>query len=366
MTIHIYKMKVTEFGPLKNVEVGLTPLHAFIGPNDSGKSSLLNAVDCVICYAGNRGLETTRHEHLLHPWEGMSIRISVVDPGSTVPIPDYVLGARGSSFMEMLVSEQGESLGSCYTSFGESPKGLWRSRNPGDTPEKYIEEERLQNLTRKGVLLINWDIAALKEAGQLIASDRLVEFVSSRGRGLPSIYDAINNLADGTFQTIVEKVKRRFDTIEHVRLKNVGANLKEIEVKLKTGEVVPARQMSEGFLYYLGFLAVQHVAPPAVLLVEEPENGLHPARIRDVVSILRELSATMQVLVATHSPLVVNELQPAEVSVVTRDSVNGTRVTPIMRTPNFEERSKVYALGELWLSYADGVTEGPLLDEKEP
>lgn len=30
-------------------------------------------------------------------------------------------------------------------------------------------------------------------------------------------------------------------------------------------------------------------------------------------------------------------------------------------TPDFEERAKVYALGELWLSYANGEDEGPLL-----
>lgn len=34
-------------------------------------------------------------------------------------------------------------------------------------------------------------------------------------------------------------------------------------------------------------------------------------------------------------------------------------------TPNFAERSKVYALGELWLSYANGDDEGPLLAEPQ-
>ncbi len=67
-------------------------------------------------------------------------------------------------------------------------------------------------------------------------------------------------------------------------------------------------------------------------------------------------------LIATHSPLVINEMRPEEVSVVTRPPEKGTQVVRIDRTPDFEDRAKVYALGELWLSYADGDYESPLLE----
>ncbi len=45
---------------------------------------------------------------------------------------------------------------------------------------------------------------------------------------------------------------------------------------------------------------------------------------------------------------------------MTRDE-RGTKVTLIKDTPSFEERAKVYALGELWVSYANGKDEGPLM-----
>ena len=65
---------------------------------------------------------------------------------------------------------------------------------------------------------------------------------------------------------------------------------------------------------------------------------------------------------ATHSPRVINELEPDEVTVVTRSSLEeGTKLTPMRETHNFEKRSSVYALGELWLSYANGVDEEPLI-----
>ncbi len=151
-----------------------------------------------------------------------------------------------------------------------------------------------------------------------------------------------------------------------MQLTNVSNTQKTVQVKLHSGAVVPAELMSEGLLYFLAYAALPHLAPTSLLLVEEPENGLHPSRIHDVVKALRGMTETSktQVLIATHSPLVVNELRPDEVSVVTRSVDAGTKVRPLSSTANFAERSKVYALGELWLSYADGKDEAPLFDPK--
>jgi len=98
------------------------------------------------------------------------------------------------------------------------------------------------------------------------------------------------------------------------------------------------------------------------------ENGLHPARIAEVVRLLRSIvkEKGTQVVMATHSPLVVNELDPDEVSVVTRKPDEGTKVKRIKDTPDFEERFKIYALGELWIAYANGLDEAPLLSGTEP
>ena len=78
------------------------------------------------------------------------------------------------------------------------------------------------------------------------------------------------------------------------------------------------------------------------------------------MEILGKISDTAQVIIATHSPLVINEMRSNEVTVVTRDE-SETHCKSIGKTPGFAERSKVYALGELWLSYANGKDEAPLL-----
>jgi len=54
-----------------------------------------------------------------------------------------------------------------------------------------------------------------------------------------------------------------------------------------------------------------------VFLIEEPENGIHPKRLKDVLSILRELiteQSHTQVLMTTHSPYVLDEFKPEEVT----------------------------------------------------
>ena len=129
---------------------------------------------------------------------------------------------------------------------------------------------------------------------------------------------------------------------------------------------VRAAHISTGLLYYLAFAALPEAfGAVSTILLEEPENGLHPARIKQVMAVLRAFTENhqAQVVLTTHSPLVVNELRANEVSVVTRPSLEeGTQVRPIEESANFAKRSEVYSLGELWLSYADGELETALFD----
>ncbi|HEY3253594.1 MAG TPA: ATP-binding protein, partial [Polyangiaceae bacterium] len=122
---------------------------------------------------------------------------------------------------------------------------------------------------------------------------------------------------------------------QKIRLQNTDNAHKVLAAELVDGTVVEARAMSEGLLYYLAFSALRYIDGSRIFLIEEPENGLHPARIADVMRVLRDVSKTSQVIIATHSPLVINELTSDEVTVLTRDSA-GTHAERIKDTPNFE------------------------------
>jgi predicted ATPase len=153
--------------------------------------------------------------------------------------------------------------------------------------------------------------------------------------------------------------------VRRLALRNQTVDTKVMEVELVDGTRVPAAQMSEGLLYWLAFATLPYVTPAKLVLLEEPENGLHPARIADVVRVLRRVvESGTQVVLATHSPLVVNELKPEEVSVVTRTAAEGTKVRRVSEIPDLDRLLSAFSLGELWLAFSDGKDEAGLFEPK--
>ncbi len=356
----IENLAVKNYGCLEDVSIDLTSLNAFIGPNDSGKSTILRAVRTLAHFAASSfGKVDGLWGHPFHP-EVSGLQDMVIDGATGGGFGYRVRTPReDENYTEPIVEEiynEQKTLNTVPRSPGANGI-IGPDRTFG--PEKGKAYSWIQKQLR-GVRLVRFDPDALRRPSNLIPDGRQPSLQNDRGDGLPGVYDAIVNRDVEIFLQIQKDVRVLFPTVKRLRLKNISNQQKELEIELLDGAIVPARSMSEGMLLYLAFAAIPHVDPVSVLLVEEPENGLHPARIADVVRILREISKETQVLIATHSPLVVNELEPDEVSLVTRRPSEGTKVTPIAETPNFEERSRVYALGELWLSYADGTFEEPL------
>jgi predicted ATPase len=306
----ITKFHVKGFGPLKDVSCELTPLHAFIGPNDSGKSMLLRAlVTAVGGYA-----------------RGDFDNVAAVFTTNF----DDVLEAAFSNKLETLAAT---------------------------LPVK------IKRWLKQGARVCRFDADALRQPSSLIYDTQALDFVTSRGIGLPGILDLLNNRADDALRGISLGMTKLFPALDRIQLQNISSSEKQVAAQLSDGTRIDASSMSEGILYYLAYACVRALGGGALLAVEEPETGLHPVRISQVVQILREISQTgTQVIIATHSPLVINELQPDEVSVVTRNVQAGTIVTPIADTPAFDRRVKSYALGELWLAYSNGRDEAPLMN----
>lgn len=332
---------------LRHVQGPLTPLHAFIGPNDSGKSSILRAL--------RTALLLTHSEFVFSP-TGV---ISPFDPGQLAEGAEMRLVFNEKVAYHFSIGRSGE-LRDGHENLKRARR-TWFRRKPIPRLAVPHWSPDFASWLRSGSRLVHFFPGALRAASELIPEGKPQTLEDEYGHGLPGLYDVFFNRADDTIQRIMEGVRRLFPTVKSLRLKNQTSSTKALEIELTSGERVPAAQLSEGLLFYLAFAALQHLDPVALLLVEEPENGLHPSRIADVMRILREISKTTQVVLATHSPLVINEMQGDEVTLVTRDPKQGTQVRLLSSTPHFAERSKVYALGELWLSYANGLDEAPLL-----
>jgi predicted ATPase len=104
-------------------------------------------------------------------------------------------------------------------------------------------------------------------------------------------------------------------------------------------------------------LTILHLPkPPRLLLIEEPENGIHPARLAGVLSILRELvreQSRAQVILTTHSPYVVDQFVPEEVSLCRREPNGEVSVSRLSHSPTVREQLDVFTLGEIWTSEGD-------------
>ncbi|AUX20569.1 hypothetical protein SOCEGT47_010410 [Sorangium cellulosum] len=348
---YVERLRIQGYGCVHDATLALTPLHAFIGPNDSGKSTVLRAL---------RALSSVLDRAL-----GAEVQDA---PGRDAPASR----ASGGSLFE--VSAAGTTWRVELDAAGRyramsfprelEPPSLLDDADEDDAAQRGPGLERpapeiVQAL--RGAQALRLDPDALRAPHPLIPDGHPLRFADERGTGLPAVYDAVISRDLSAYIALNEELTRLFPGVKGVHLVNPSPATKAIGVKLEGGAVVPAAQMSEGLLYYLAFAVLPHLDPAPLLLVEDPERGLHPARIAEVIRALRVASERTQVLLVTHSPLVVNELQPEEVTVVTRAGEQGMRATRIVDTPGFEDRARVYALGELWLSYANGADEAPLL-----
>jgi predicted ATPase len=334
-------VRIQNFGCARDVTLELTRLHALIGPNDSGKSTVLAAIRTAC---------------------------QLIDVGETELTRAGRLDPRGIPGSRITIAWGTETI-AC---FREPKQHQWKvdtspRRAPLSALTVHVHFPPLASGLAgpaRGARLVRWDPDAIRRPCELIPESEPL-FVGERGDRLAAVYDALLSRDRTAFGKIEADVRNHFPTVKEIWLPALNRSEKTLGVTLHDGTRVSANEMSEGLLYWLAFAVLPHVDPTAILLIEEPENGLHPSRIAEVVKVLREVSKTMQVIIATHSPLVINELQPDEVTILTRDDKTGAQATRMDRTKHFQQRQQVYALGELWLSFADGLDEAALVKDSE-
>jgi predicted ATPase len=365
----IETLRARNYGCLIDVQASLTPLHAFIGPNDSGKSTLLRALRTVVQFAGSaftqEQKEQQEHKGTWRPFDPFILTRYPKAKNGTKP-HDVLLRCRVESGSYAL-ERRGHGLVEYVGIAGTKPVPQSRAcdtlgmlRHLAKTDGRY----RLLLNQLRAARLVRFDPHALRRSSGFIPESQPVRFLDDRGHGLAGVYFAIHDRNQEAFATLVEGVRRHFPMIRELRMNAVTSREVVLEAELVSGARMEAQIMSEGLLYYLALAALRHLDPVSLLLVEKPENGLHPALITEVVRILRAIveGAGTQVVMETHSPLVVNELRLDEVSVITRRPEEGTRIKRIKDTPDLDERAMMHALDELWVASVKGEDEPRLPD----
>jgi predicted ATPase len=130
---------------------------------------------------------------------------------------------------------------------------------------------------------------------------------------------------------------------------------------------VPSKFGSDGTLKMLAYLTLLYdPEPPRFIGIEEPENFLHPRLLPELAEECQAAAARSQLLVTSHSPFLLNAMQPEEVRVLYRDEQGFTRLRRACDIPGIPEQMRAGAsLGHLWMEGHFGLGD-PLVNQGAP
>ncbi|MCK6511966.1 AAA family ATPase [Myxococcota bacterium] len=110
-------------------------------------------------------------------------------------------------------------------------------------------------------------------------------------------------------------------------------------------------QLSDGSLRFMA-LSTLLLQPPAffpkVIVLDEPELGLHPAALVELAGLIKRASQHTQIIAATQSPRLIDEFSSEDIVVVERDPHSGTSTFRRLDTNQLNEWLQHYSLSELW------------------
>ncbi|WP_029008575.1 AAA family ATPase [Azospirillum halopraeferens] len=179
--------------------------------------------------------------------------------------------------------------------------------------------------------LANWFFFYLEPRERMRAPTPIkeVRHIGMMGEELAAFLNTLQGTNEKQFRLVERALKDVIPSIDKI---DVSINqLGEVELRIFEGRTpIPARLMSEGTLRILGLLALPGTeSPPSVIAFEEPENGIHPRRLEQVIDILHNMvvSGDSQVIVTTHSARLV-DLMPRNSLFVTRRNRYGTEIRP--------------------------------------
>jgi predicted ATPase len=131
----------------------------------------------------------------------------------------------------------------------------------------------------------------------------------------------------GRFQAWLNHVRTALNDIDSIDVvEREDDKHKYLVVKYKNGAVVPSWLVSDGTLRLLALTLPAYLSNMSgVFLIEEPENGIHPRAMETVIQSLSSIYDG-QVLIATHSPIVLSMLSPGQILCFAKDATGATDI----------------------------------------
>jgi AAA domain, putative AbiEii toxin, Type IV TA system len=211
--------------------------------------------------------------------------------------------------------------------------------------------------------------------GKASHSEALTPKVEFDGSGLASNLDYLRDEYPDRLQMLQEMLKRVVPNVRKVGVRRAKVNVnhqrlievngkkipyeesqeiigKEVVLDMDTGERIPAHAISEGTMLTLGLLTVlMSPQKPNLILLDDIEQGLHPKAQRELVAVFKEIiqaNSDLQIIFTTHSPYIIDELQPSQVHVLSNAGDGFTKTKRLDEHPDVEWAKQTLTTGEFW------------------
>ncbi len=366
------------FGP-GGVDLELPPLTVLVGPNGSGKTNLLEAIGLLraapsdLAAPVREGGGVRSWMWMRRPHRAAAVEATVDNPDGGQPLR-HVIEFRESDHAFRLV---GEAVGNERPCDGhDEPLYFYRylEGRPalypryGDSrllrPEHVAPDESILSQRRDPDQL-----PELAHLGRLYGGIRIYrEWTFGQGTALrlphsvdvrPSpLREDFANLGmylsrlrqdPKTKASLIEKLSDAYEGLTDFELNFEGGT---VQVYFTEGELaVPAWRLSDSSLRYLCLLAMLvDPDPPPLLAIEQPEMGMHPDLIPKLADLLVDASRRCQLIVTTHSDILVSGLSARPESVVVCEKHQGETSMRRLDRSDLGRWLDRYRLGELWTS----------------
>ena len=365
----------------------LEPLNVLIGPNASGKSNLIEALSLLA--ATPRDLQAPIREGGGVGdwiWKGTqkpaqaSLDVTVYHPEGFMPLRHKLAfteaGGRFLLVDEAVENEQatGSSLSPYFyyayqrghpainvrtiadDSDARTERGLRREDvSPEQSilsqrrdPDIYPELTYLASRYERMRFYREWNLGRYTAPRLPQKTDLPGDILLEDAGNLGLVLNDLQNRPD-LKRLILERLRTFYDRITDVTTKIHGGTVQIFLHEEGLKHPVPATRLSDGTLRYLCLLAILcHPEPPSLVCIEEPELGLHPDVIPTIAEMLIDAARRTQLVVTTHSDVLVDALSGYPEAVVVCE--RGQQGTELRRLDpaQLKEWLEHYRLGELW------------------
>ena len=346
------RIKITNYKSIQNLDLELSALNVFIGANGSGKSNFISVfkfLNYLIegnlqTYTAERGgADTILHFGRKHS-EDMSFSLSFQN-GINGYECRLAAGAEDNFFF---IKEVAWFHNKAY------PNPLMESLGQGHLESKISAKATPISYYVLGHLE-SWklyhfhdtsDSAKVKQTGDLEDN----RFPRPDARNLAAFLYRLEQTHKDHFDNIQDAIRLVAPFFDRFNLQPLELNPDKIRLEwLEKGSdsYFNASVFSDGTLRFI-CMATLLLQPqlPSVILIDEPELGLHPSAISVLANLLQSAAQRTQVLISTQSVTLVNQFEPQDVVVVEREE--GQSVFRRLDGADMTTWLDDYSLGDLW------------------